>query len=86
MINTRLRARDYGDKAKDLKQNHQRTEERLHAPRPCVRGVFGGLACREVAAMQVLLDLDRLDGACDLRRVTIDGAGQDRLPPGGGSR
>jgi hypothetical protein len=32
--------------------------------------------------MQVLLDLDRLDGVCDLRRVATDGAGQDYLAPG----
>jgi hypothetical protein len=44
--------------------------------------VTGREAATTFAAMQVLLDLDRLDGACDLRRVAIDGAGQDRLAPG----
>jgi hypothetical protein len=57
----------------------------LHAPAheaPSISRVGFAKRRAQFAAMQVLLDLDRLAGACDLRRVATDGAGQDYLAPG----
>src|SRR6202161_2024186 len=43
-----------------------------------LNGRFGR---RDTQSMAFLSAPDRLDGACDLRRVAIDGTGQDRLAP-----